>query len=48
MAQSIREHMEAAIENQVRIFKFPYVLSEPKGGLDFCSDQQNTISSVFI
>lgn len=47
-SQDMREHMEAAIEDHVRIFKLPCVLREPKGGLDFCSDQQNPISSVSI
>lgn len=28
VAQSIREHMETAIENQVRIFKLPCVVSQ--------------------
>lgn len=37
--------MDAAVGNQARILK---VLDEPKGGLDFCSDQENIISSGFI
>ena len=48
VAQSTGEHMDAVGRNQAEILKVPCVLSEPKGGLDFCSDQQNINSSGFI
>lgn len=48
VAQRMGEQMDAAVGNQAGILKQPCVLSEPKGGLDFCSDQQNIISYGFI
>jgi len=40
--------MDAAGGNQAGILKLPHGFDEPKCGLDFCSDQENIISSGFI
>lgn len=48
VAQNMGEHMDPAVGNKARILKVLYALDEPEGGLYFCSDQQNIISSGFI
>lgn len=42
------EHMYASVGIQAEILKVSYVLDEPKGGLDLCSDEQIMISSGII
>lgn len=48
VALSMGNHMDSVEGNQARILKVPCVPDEQKGCLDFCSDQQNIISSGFI